>query len=592
MNRMLIGTTMLSVCLSASVLGAIRHVDDSAPGGGSGANWGSPYNNLQTALAAAQSGDTIKVAQGTYKPTTGTDSAASFVLKEEVVMEGGYAGYGASNPDDRDIILYETILSGNIGNTGDETDNSYIVVTANDTDIDDEDTWLQGFTITGGYNSFTFDGGGIAVTNGASPRIDRCTITDNKASTGAGVFVQGNILTHDTCEPVITNCIISSNLGYSGGGGIGLRVADDSNVTVIDTRIENNDSNGQGGGGGVLVNHKPGGPAHATLVNCLIRDNVVEAGMLNPSGLGGGILIDGFNLSGATADIINCTIVNNTASAGGGIYVTETDNEVIYLRNSIVWLNNAASAFEIFVDSGNEIQASYNDVRDKDDTDYVSGNVVWVTAGSPPVDTNIGQNPVNHYPNFVNSSDDAGADDWRLMCASPCINTGNPTSSVIPADAFDLDMDEDTTEATPDLDLHHRVVGSVGSVRVDMGAYEKQPTSGTCPGDVDSTCTVDVDDLVNVILAWGACSGCPEDTYPAPCGNGQVDVDDLVAVILGWGACEGGCLATGTAAGADPESYEDCEDMCSSLSGDAWTTCMQGCFMRLCQNGQTEFCDD
>jgi hypothetical protein len=45
---------------------------------------------------------------------------------------------------------------------------------------------------------------------------------------------------------------------------------------------------------------------------------------------------------------------------------------------------------------------------------------------------------------------------------------------------------------------------------------------------------VDVDDLVAVILAWGACpappEGCPADLN----GDGAVDVDDLVAVILGW----------------------------------------------------------
>ncbi len=63
----------------------------------------------------------------------------------------------------------------------------------------------------------------------------------------------------------------------------------------------------------------------------------------------------------------------------------------------------------------------------------------------------------------------------------------------------------------------------------------------TCPGDVDHSGAVDVDDLIAVILSWGACGPpgppCPTDIAPAG-GNGQVDVDDLIAVILGWGACE------------------------------------------------------
>jgi hypothetical protein len=52
--------------------------------------------------------------------------------------------------------------------------------------------------------------------------------------------------------------------------------------------------------------------------------------------------------------------------------------------------------------------------------------------------------------------------------------------------------------------------------------------------------TVDVDDLIAVILSWGRCppppSGCPADIAPTP-ANGEVDVDDLIAVILGWGPC-------------------------------------------------------
>jgi hypothetical protein len=57
-----------------------------------------------------------------------------------------------------------------------------------------------------------------------------------------------------------------------------------------------------------------------------------------------------------------------------------------------------------------------------------------------------------------------------------------------------------------------------------------------CPADTDGSNVVDVDDLVAVILGWGACTDC------AGCAadvdlNGVINVDDLVAVILGWGAC-------------------------------------------------------
>ena len=53
-------------------------------------------------------------------------------------------------------------------------------------------------------------------------------------------------------------------------------------------------------------------------------------------------------------------------------------------------------------------------------------------------------------------------------------------------------------------------------------------------GVIDPFVEVGADDLVEVILAWGACSpACPEDVN----ADGQVDVQDLVAVITAWGAC-------------------------------------------------------
>jgi hypothetical protein len=51
---------------------------------------------------------------------------------------------------------------------------------------------------------------------------------------------------------------------------------------------------------------------------------------------------------------------------------------------------------------------------------------------------------------------------------------------------------------------------------------------------------VNVDDLLAVINAWGACGdpkNCPADVVPVG-GNGVVNVDDLLAVINAWGPCE------------------------------------------------------
>jgi hypothetical protein len=62
-----------------------------------------------------------------------------------------------------------------------------------------------------------------------------------------------------------------------------------------------------------------------------------------------------------------------------------------------------------------------------------------------------------------------------------------------------------------------------------------------CPADFAPPAgdgTVNVDDLLAVINAWGACPApCPP-TCPADITeNCAVNVDDLLAVINAWGAC-------------------------------------------------------
>jgi hypothetical protein len=56
--------------------------------------------------------------------------------------------------------------------------------------------------------------------------------------------------------------------------------------------------------------------------------------------------------------------------------------------------------------------------------------------------------------------------------------------------------------------------------------------STAASSDVDGDGDFDVDDLVLVILNWGACAGCI--CVGDLNGDGAVDVDDLIAVILSW----------------------------------------------------------
>jgi hypothetical protein len=61
--------------------------------------------------------------------------------------------------------------------------------------------------------------------------------------------------------------------------------------------------------------------------------------------------------------------------------------------------------------------------------------------------------------------------------------------------------------------------------------------SRDCLADVNHDNQVNVDDLVAVILGWGACPAPPALCEADINADGLVNVDDLIAVILGWGEC-------------------------------------------------------
>ncbi|MFI5378811.1 MAG: right-handed parallel beta-helix repeat-containing protein, partial [Tepidisphaerales bacterium] len=262
------------------------YVDASSPGPTrNGTSWGSALADLQLALGAAVSGDTIRVAEATYKPTSGTDRTKTFQLKTGVGVYGGYAGYGAANADARNVMAYPTILSGDIGTVGSNTDNSYHVVVSGGTT---STAVLDGFTITAGNANGTNpnnSGGGIYNSSG-SPTIRNCTLIRNTAASGGGMYDYYS-------SPTLINCIFNGNTASSGGG---------------------------------IFNDLSSSP---TLTNCAFSGN---------SAASGGGMYDYFY-----STLINCTFSGNRASTtGGGIYGSRAA-----LINCIVWGNTAPYLSEV-----------------------------------------------------------------------------------------------------------------------------------------------------------------------------------------------------------------------------------------------------
>jgi hypothetical protein len=66
---------------------------------------------------------------------------------------------------------------------------------------------------------------------------------------------------------------------------------------------------------------------------------------------------------------------------------------------------------------------------------------------------------------------------------------------------------------------------------------EFDPPMGVCASDTDDSGEVDVEDIIQVILAWGCdagCDTCDGDTN----GDATTDAEDLMNVIANWGPCQ------------------------------------------------------
>ena len=80
-----------------------------------------------------------------------------------------------------------------------------------------------------------------------------------------------------------------------------------------------------------------------------------------------------------------------------------------------------------------------------------------------------------------------------------------------------------------------QAVSSNGRKLIGHGAFTGAwlvTIAGDCPADTNDDGTVDVQDLVNVITAWGT-----DDANADVNTDGIVDVQDLVAIITAWGSC-------------------------------------------------------
>ena len=320
----------------------IHYVAWNASGANNGSSWGDAYINLQSALAAAVSGDEIWVAAGTYKPTSGTDRTVSFTLKNGVAVYGGFAGTETLRTQ-RNPTANATILSGDIGVVNVNSDNSYHVITS--IEVNDGAT-LDGFIVTGGnangsapqdagggmLNAYStniklanltfsmnsaLNGGGIQNWN-SDVDLTNVTFSDNSAVIGGGVYnhaifsewvnvtFQGNSASYGAgmysngySSPLLTDLVFNNNAASVDGGGM----YNDQNSALLLTNVTFSNNSANRGGGMYNYHSSPG------LTDVSFVSNSASAA-------GGGIA----NENSSSPTLTTVTLTGNTAEAGGAIY--------------------------------------------------------------------------------------------------------------------------------------------------------------------------------------------------------------------------------------------------------------------------------
>ncbi|UCD76175.1 MAG: hypothetical protein JSV91_04480 [Phycisphaerales bacterium] len=73
-----------------------------------------------------------------------------------------------------------------------------------------------------------------------------------------------------------------------------------------------------------------------------------------------------------------------------------------------------------------------------------------------------------------------------------------------------------------------------GDFTITGGFWAGSPPPGEpCPADVNDDGKVNIDDLFQILGAWGTCDECPEDIND----DGKVNIDDLFIILGQWGPC-------------------------------------------------------
>ena len=376
------------LCVAANSLAADLYVSASQTATDADRSKGKPYARLHQAIAAAQPGDVIHLAEGKYLPLEDADDArySFFTIDKDLTLIGGYdAAFAENDPES-----YETILSGDMdgddsynrqtGICSNNEGNSYHVLYVNDGVA----LTLRGVTVQGGNADLnnvegkpkTQSGGGIFTDEGTLTLED--VLIKGNASAGkaaAGIYAgngftgtrltfMGNVTGNDggglfvkKGKVVLTDCTFMENTANSGGGALMIQGDADGSYLANNTFYYNTTARY-----GTVALYSIAAEATITIVNNTFVNNIISNETNKNLGGGGAVYARGDET--VQVYLVNNTIMGNITQdgedegEGGAVY---NRGVTFHLANNIIAGNYCAvTGNDLYTESGKYHSLGYN----------------------------------------------------------------------------------------------------------------------------------------------------------------------------------------------------------------------------------------
>ncbi len=379
--------------------------------------WDRAATSIQTAVDAAEPGDTVLVTNGIY--SLGGDTVNRVVIANAITLRG----VGAD----------QATISGG--------------TTRRPLWINAAGAVVEGFTIIDGrHNSNPSSGAGVLMNGGT---LRDCVISNNVASArqtrGGGVYMTGGTL---------EDCLLFANQAAGGdGNAYGAAVYADAGAIIRRCRILGNTASADRsniGGAVYLVNN-------STLQNCLIHHNR-SLGYTTPTP-GAGPLSAGVYSAGTGNRVEYCTIVGNTMQYGVGVGLNLYRGRAV---NNIVYFNHAEFRGDYRLDHQNAYATP-----NRTDTTISNTCAYPLVAGGG----NTAADPL-----FA----DWPAGDFTLLPGSPCLDSAAVVAGVTTdyeGTVREADGDGDGT-GSPDMGALEALAAGSGPLRCGLVSADREGLTG------------------------------------------------------------------------------------------------------------------